>query len=96
MYAYHEGMKRGVILEEGIIIQELKSNGKPESVGRVQFHLINFAEYHGSPLTEDEWWIEMNGQDEFHFHWEFGVLHSTNFRTLQADLRKRRILTEMW
>ena len=44
----------GVISGEGIVIQELKANGKAESVGRVQFHLINFLKYRGDVLTEVE------------------------------------------
>ena len=48
----------GIIYGKGITVQELKADGKPESVGRIEFHLMNFLEYRGDSLTKvngDDW-----------------------------------------
>lgn len=66
-YSIDETKVRGIIHGMGVVIQERKADGKPEPVGRIQFHLVNFTEYQGTTLTEvdGQTWNIWNGRVVF-------------------------------
>jgi hypothetical protein len=44
------GHVTGILDREGLILQEVDARGKQRHVSRIEFHLINFRHYVGSPL----------------------------------------------
>ena len=90
----------GIVQGEGLVIQDQKPAGKPEPVAWVQFHLINFLEYCGTPITKvfDKSYEEWLGRVRFSMgEWEVTLdqFQDVDNRIQQAKAIKGNVLTHV-
>ncbi len=85
----------GIFNGAGLTLRELKPNGKQESVGRIQFHLINFTDYIGTFLSRPHEGEERRWQGRVTFPFGKWSITLDQFPDIEQRLKEARVCSQL-